>query len=104
LLPNNGKTKFVEMRVSTPEVTDSEAKIDFGTPNKFIKLSDDFKKWYNDLKAKLYGDDGYPWTRLSHTYDWGKTDNHIGMSEFAILPGSEVEIDSVTSTTVYRDK
>jgi hypothetical protein len=111
LPPNNGKTKFVEMWVrpadlyrpsADPEITDSEAEIDFRTPNKFIKVSDEFKTWYNNQKAQSYGENGYPWTRLGYTYDWGKTGNHVGMSEFVILPGSEVEIDSISSTEAYE--
>ncbi|RXK84988.1 hypothetical protein EST62_07980 [Chlorobaculum sp. 24CR] len=111
LPPNNGKTRFVEMWVrpadlyrpsADPEITDSEAETDFRTPNKFIEVSDEFKKWYNDLKAQSYGENGYPWTRLGYTYDWGKEKNHVGMSEFVILPNSTVEINSVSSTGEYE--
>ena len=27
---------------------------------------------------------GFPWTRLGYTYDWGKPDNHVGLSEFIL--------------------
>jgi hypothetical protein len=112
LPPNNGKTKFVEMWVrptdlyrpsADPEITDSEAETDFHTSNAYIKVSDEFKKWYNDLKAQSYGDNGYPWTRLGYTYDWGNKQTHIGMSEFVILPGSSVEIKSISSTEEYEN-
>lgn len=111
LPPENGKTKFVEMWVrpadlyrpsADPEITDREAEIDFRTPNKFIEVSDEFKKWYNDLKAQSYGGNGYPWTRLGYTYDWGKKKNHVGMSEFVVLPGSTVEINSISTTEEYE--
>jgi hypothetical protein len=110
LPPNNGKTKFVEMWVrpadmyrpsADPEITDSEAETGFRSPNRFIKVSEEFRKWYNDLKSQSYGENGYPWTRLGYTYDWGKNDNHIGMSEFVIIPGSTVEIHSITPTEQY---
>jgi hypothetical protein len=111
LPPNNGKTKFVEMWVkpsdlyrpsADPEITDSEAETGFHTTNAYIKVTDEFKKWYNDLKAQSYGDNGYPWTRLGYTYDWGKEKNHIGMSEFVILPGATVEINSISTTEEYK--
>ena len=111
LPPNNGKTKFVEMWVrpadlyrpsADPEITDSEAETDFPAPNCYITVSDDFKNWYNNLKSNSYGANGYPWTRLGYTYDWGNKKSHIGMSEFVILPNSTVEIKSVTSTEEYE--
>jgi hypothetical protein len=111
LPPNNGKTKFVEMWVwpadlyrpsADPEISDCEAETDFRTPNKFIEVSNEFRTWYNDLKAQSYGENGYPWTRLGYTYDWGKKKNHVGMSEFVILPGSTVEINSISTTEEYE--
>lgn len=111
LPPNNGKTKFVEMWVrpadlyrpsADPEITDSEAETDFPAPNCYITVSDEFRKWYNNQKAQSYGDNGYPWTRLGYTYDWGNKKSHVGMSEFVILPGSTVEINSVASTEEYE--
>jgi hypothetical protein len=113
LPPKSGKTKFVEMWVdprelfrpsADPEITDSEAEIDFRAPNAFVKVSDEYRRWYNDLKSRSYGENGYPWTRLGYTYDWGKEDNHIGMSEFVIMPGATVEIDSVIPTTEYGQR
>jgi len=110
LPPNNGKTKFVEMWVkpsdlyrpsADPEITDREAETGFHTTNAYIKVNDEFKKWYNDLKAQSYGDNGYPWTRLGYTYDWGKEKNHIGMSEFVIHPGAAAEINSISTTEEY---
>lgn len=111
LPPKSGKTKFVEMWVkpsslfrpsADPEITDSEAEITFRNTNKYIQLSDEYVKWYNDLKVKSYGNDGYPWTRLGYTYDWGKNNrNHVGLSEFVIIPGSEVEIYKISKTIEY---
>lgn len=110
LPPNNGKTKFVEMWArpadlfrpsADPEITDGEAEVDFRAPNAFIRVSDEFKKWYDDLKAQSYGASGYPWTRLGYTYDWGAARGHVGASEFVIIPGSTVEIHSVTPTAAY---
>ncbi|MEI6757798.1 MAG: hypothetical protein FDX18_01755 [Chlorobium sp.] len=110
LPPNAGKTKLVEMWVrpgdlfrpsADPEISDSEAETEFRTANKFVKVSDDYVKWYNDLKAHSYGANGYPWTRLGYTYDWGNENRHVGLSEFVILPGATVEINSILSTMEY---
>jgi hypothetical protein len=110
LPPKAGKTRFVEMWVkpgdlfrpsADPEITDSEAEIEFRTSNKFVKVSDEYIKWYNDLKKQSYGTNGYPWTRLGYTYDWGENQSHIGLSEFVIMPGATVEIDRISSTKDY---
>jgi hypothetical protein len=110
LPPQAGKTKFVEMWVkpddlfrpsADPEITDSEAETEFWTTNRFVKVSDEYITWYNDLKQQSYGANGYPWTRLGYTYDWGNNRRHIGLSEFVIMPGATVEINSISSTTDY---
>lgn len=110
LPPNAGKTKFVEMWVkpgdlfrpsADPEISDCEAEIDFRISNKFVNVSDDYIKWFNELKMKSYGTNGYPWTRLGYTYDWGNVRNHIGLSEFVIIKGTIVEINSISSTFQY---
>lgn len=106
---NSNKTKFVEMWVEPgnlfrpspdPEITDSEAEINFRMANPFLNTSDDYIKWFNDLKMKSYGTNGYPWTRLGYTYDWGQ-DDHIGLSEFVIIKGATVEVNAVSPTSEY---
>ncbi len=105
LPPDNGKTRFVEFWVSPedlfrptpdPDITNNAATLDFPAG-----VSEEHKQWFNDTKASMYGENGYPWTRLGYTYDWGKTDNHIGMSEFIIRIGAEVDVYSVTLTDDY---
>ncbi len=107
---NAGKTKFVEMWVkpgdlfrpsADPEISDREAETEFRTTNKFVKVSDEYVKWYNELKMKSYGTNGYPWTRLGYTYDWGDNRRHIGLSEFVIMPGATVEVNTISSTLEY---
>jgi len=110
LPPKAGKTKFVEMWVkpgdlfrpsADPEISDSEAETEFRTSNKFVVVSNDYVRWYNELKMKSYGTNGYPWTRLGYTYDWGDNRHHIGLSEFVIMPGATVEIHAISSTAAY---
>jgi hypothetical protein len=55
--------------------------------NSFNGSSQTFKEWYSDRAATIYDNtegEGYPWTRLGYTYDWGDEDNHVGLSEFII--------------------
>lgn len=111
LPPDNGKTKFVEMWVGPddlfrpspdPEITDSEAELDF--PTSSAPAGDDeaaYRTWFNDLKSQSYGEGGYPWTRLGYTYDWGNPDTEVGLSEFVVETGSQVEISTVTATEAY---
>ena len=100
----NGKNRFVEIWVNPkdlfrpspdPEITDREAGLDFPVSEKFIEVRRNYIWWFNDLKAVSYGKDGYPWTRLGYTYDWGDPKNEVGLSEFVISPGAEVEIEAV---------
>ena len=42
-----------------------------------------------------------PWTRLGYTYDWGASQNHIGLSEFVLRKGANLEVDSVTAVNDY---
>jgi len=110
LPPDNGKTRFIEMWVSPndlfrpspdPEITDREAELDFPHSNRFLTVSAEHIKWFNYLKSSSYGENGYPWTRLGYTYDWGNPESDIGLSEFVIRPGAIVEIHSVSKLGDY---
>jgi hypothetical protein len=49
----------------------------------------------------------YPWTGLGYTYDWGNSENHVGLSEFVLngkkSDGSKISvgIKAVTATAAY---
>ncbi len=125
LPPYTGKTKFVEFWVNLddlfrpspdPEINDHEADVDFPNsrflvfdPNATIKDDDDdqyytYTNWFNNLMQKSYtGENAHPWTRLGYTYDWGKTDNHIGLSEFVLCSGSTVKVKAITPNEDYFD-
>jgi len=79
-----------------PEITDYEAELDFP---KWVDTQ--YRDWFNELKSESYGENGYPWTRLGYTCDWGNPKSEIGLSEFIIMPGSTVKIQSVTGTLDY---
>lgn len=108
--PNIGKTRFVEMWAEPkdlfrpapdPEITDCEAELDFAEPSDLIVTADSHKKWINDLKATSYLPNGYPWTRLGYTYDWGNSPDNIGLSEYVIRKGAIVKIKASTLTADY---
>lgn len=105
LPPHNGKTRFVEMWVNPAdlfrpspdsEVTDKEAQLDFptGTPETHVA-------WITNLKNTSYGSNGYPWTALGYTYDWGNPASEVGLSEFVIRPGATVEVQAVHLNEEY---
>lgn len=109
LPPGNGKTRFVELWVHPedlfrpspdPEVSDHEAELTFPISNQ-MAVHPEYKEWYNDLKATSYGKNGYPWTRLGYTYDWGNPASEIGLSEFVISKGASVEIKAVWDIDQY---
>ncbi|MBX7259239.1 MAG: hypothetical protein K1Y02_22955 [Candidatus Hydrogenedentes bacterium] len=110
LPPNSGKTRFVEFWVDPqdlfrpspdPEISDSEAELDFQTSDDYVVVSPEYITWFEDLKASSYGEGGYPWTRLGYTYDWGNPCSEIGLSEFVIRTGATVDVHSVTLTEDY---
>jgi len=105
LPPHNGKKCFAEFWVRPedlfrpspdPEITDREAQLNFPA-----NASPDHITWFNRLRETSYGEDGYPWTRLGYTYDWGSPGDETGISEFVIRAGSEIEVRSVTPTGEY---
>lgn len=105
LPPHNGKTKFVQMWVkpqdlfrpcADPEISDTNCDLEF--PSTVDPLH---KEWVNKKILTSYGDNGYPWTRLGYTYDWGNVGTEFGASEFVVRAGAEVEIDSVMNTVEY---
>ncbi|MFC1925429.1 hypothetical protein ACFLW2_01880 [Chloroflexota bacterium] len=105
LPPHNGKQWFVEVWASPedifrpspdPDIADHEAELDFPA-----WVDEEYREWFNNLKSGSYGENGYPWTRLGYTYDWGDSKDETGLSEFIIREGSAVKIHSVTGTLDY---
>lgn len=108
--PNGGKTTFVEFWVQPtdlfrpspdPETTDEEAELDFPQPASYVTINPDYIQWFTDLMAVSYLPNGYPWTRLGYTYDWGNSANHVGVSEFVIPQGVTIGVFSSSSTEDY---
>jgi len=111
LPPNNGKTRFVEFWVNPQDLfrpsADSEV-IDNIAFGEFTQLPDtvstkpEYVQWFENLKSKSYNaTGGYPWTRLGYTYDWGNPTSEVGLSEFVIRTGANIEVKSVQTNDKY---
>ena len=105
LPPENGKTKFVQMWVEPkdlfrpcpdPEIIDTSCSLEFPS-----NVEPQHQEWVNEKILTSYGKNGYPWTRLGYTSDWGSITTEIGASEYVVRVGAEVEIDSVINTIEY---
>ncbi len=109
-LPNNtGKSHFAEVWVDLnlllrpspdPETSDHEAQLNF-PGNQHLSVSQIYKDWFTNRLANTYNDPyPYPFTGLGYTYDWGN-DNHVGLSEFIVLPDEPVYVIKVYTNEEY---
>lgn len=105
LPPRCGKDRFVELWVlpedifrpsADPEIDDSTAGSEFPP-----EVDRDHQEWIDQLMETSYTPDGYPWTRLGYTYDWGDEDDEIGLSEYVIRAGAEVIVSSISGLYEY---
>ncbi len=110
LPPDSGKDRFVELWVDPndlfrpspdPEISDHEAGLDLPVSDAFVIVDPNHVAWFDALLAGSYGEDGYPWTRLGYTYDWGNPCTEVGLSEFVIRSGATVGVRGVTGTWDY---
>ena len=108
LPPASGYHTFVEMWVepkdlfrpaADPEIDDQTAQAEFPVAGKRQDAA--YRRWFEEWRAVAYGANGYPWTRLGYTYDWGSPDRPVGLSEFVIRANAVVEIHRVTGTAGY---
>jgi hypothetical protein len=81
-----------------PDVTTREAPLDFPASG---TVPPEHVAWIDDLTRSSYGENGYPWTRLGYTYDWGNPASEVGLSEFVLKPQSSIEVYAVTGTADY---
>lgn len=82
-----------------PEINDSQCELDY-PKSPYTTISADYRTWFEHQKSISYLDDGFPWTRLGYTYDWGGADD-IGLSEFIVKPGATVKVDGIWPTDKY---
>lgn len=111
LRPAGNHDAFVQMWVdpqdffrpcADPEVTDRECTLPAvdDSPNGRCPWDDSWMcaTWTRSFPASPR--DGYPWTGLGYTYDWGGPDP-VGQSEFVAPRGTTVVIESITATAEY---
>ncbi|WP_138497216.1 hypothetical protein [Nostoc sp. PA-18-2419] len=102
-----------------PNITDSEAELEFPLANAFESISSSYQDWFTQQFKSRYGSPTngsatvvhYPWTQLGYTYDWGnqsdwqtldaKRSPHVGLSEFVIKEWSQVSVHSTQSAKDY---
>lgn len=61
-----------------------------------------FKNWFDKTGAEANGENGFIWTRLGYTYDWGRTDGgKYGLSEFIVRDGAQVDVKFTRSTKAF---
>ncbi len=61
----------------------------------------DYADWFDGNIIWSYFDSAYPWTRLGYTYDWADGTDEYGLTEFIILPNSEVEVEWTVTTAEF---
>ena len=114
LRPDTEETIFLQLWVKPddlfrpcPDKETSDTKCDLSFPP---DVSDEHRRWFNDLRAVQYIDCndthyselGYPWTQLGYTYDWNLNNvRHIGLSEFVINQNADVYVRAETPTSDY---
>ena len=110
LPPHGGKDRFVEFWADPndlfrpspdPGISDHEAELDFPVSGRFVTISREYIRWFNDLKRDSYSGNAFPWTRLGYTYDWGNPESEVGLSEFVIRKGAVVSIRGVYTIEDY---
>ncbi len=108
--PGSAKTRFVELTAHSEdvfrpcpdsEITDSVCGLEFPQD-----AAPSYRAWFEGLNSTSYGDNGYPWTRLGYTYNWGFAGSQdysskVGLSEFVIRQGATVGVRSVSSLEEY---
>ena len=60
-----------------------------------------YVEWFDGNIIWSYFDSAYPWTRLGYTYDWADNGTEYGLSEFLIVQGSEIEVESTLPTEEF---
>ncbi len=83
-----------------PEVIDGTCDLKFPSSS-YITIADEHIQWIEKLRGDSYGENGYPWTQLGYTYDWGNPKDHVGLSEFVIKAQSNVTIKGVSNVYEY---
>ncbi|MCP4590770.1 MAG: hypothetical protein GY842_08495, partial [bacterium] len=114
LPPCYPQTQFVEFWVRPRDLFRPCADNEISDTSCGLTLPEDatteFRRWFNNIRANHYtscdcdGKQGYPWTQLGYTYDWGNPDTEVGVSEFIIRTNSRIRIKDISPTKTYCDR
>lgn len=105
LSPGRKKTAFLSVWVrpqdvfrpaGDPEIDDASA-----GPELVAGVDSAYRAWFNASIIYSYYPKSAPWTRLGYTYDWNGQYGEQGLSEFIVRKGSEIIVESVSSTSTY---
>lgn len=108
--PSNPDRQFLELWVDPadlarpcpdPDVSDRTCDLERPGPDDLIRVDRSYRLWFDALAEGSYDDEGYPWTRLGYTYDWGRPDGEVGESEFIIRPERIAIVHTFTPTDAY---
>ncbi|MGB3181449.1 MAG: hypothetical protein WBB45_08665 [Cyclobacteriaceae bacterium] len=104
--PETEHTHFVEMYVNSedifrpcpdPDITDRQCELDFPS-GLYVMTVPRYPTVYSTIKDEA---EGYPFTGLGYTYDWGSTGSRVGFSEFIVREGAIVYISAYVTTETY---
>ncbi len=111
LPPCYPQTRFVEFWVRPRDLFRPCADNEISDRSCGVTLPEDatteFRRWFNKIRAHQYascgcdGTQGYPWTQLGYTYDWGNPETEVGVSEYIIRTHSRIRIKDITPTRTY---
>jgi hypothetical protein len=90
LKPNSNYTNFVEIWVNPKDLI---------RPCLISKVQVNDPQCAKDTQHP--SKDGYPFTGLGYTYDWGNSNTDIGASEFIVRKDAIVTIHDIKSTSEY---
>lgn len=79
-----------------PEIDDNVCQLYFPA-----NVSPEHQNWFNENLLSSYGNNGYPWTQMGYTYDWGNPNSTIGLSEYCIKQNANVKVKSVSISSDY---
>jgi len=109
-LPNNsGNYLIVEIWVKPMDLIRPAYETDISSNSSGLffpdSISQDYINWFNGNIVYSYfpgkNKNGYPWTRLGYTYDWGNKASEVGLSEYLIKKNSQVIVHNAKNYDLY---
>lgn len=67
-----------------------------------IRADKNYREWFEQNRLRSYtGNPPYPWTQMGYTYDWNRSADRYGISEFIVWPGSLVKVEQILGCWQY---